>query len=141
MSEHRDDGWPHDEDRRPGNPDNMRGAARYRPGRTDDSSATDRLGWPAEHGAMPVIDFPTGRITDWETFHDVFRCPELYDATLDGAAFVNYARIEAGDRPIVAVSAFRHVVTAGLTAGPRRFHVKTRLPTSLRAYRRPEARA
>jgi len=30
------------------------------------------------------------------------RCPELY-----GAAFVNYARIEAGDRPIVAVSAFR----------------------------------
>jgi hypothetical protein len=111
---------------------------------------------------MPVIDVPTRRITDWETFHDVFaeilgfpdfygrnmnawndclmyadedvgmlnlvvrpgdvltlaiadagefarRCPELYDAILDGAAFVNYARIEAGGRPIVAVSAFRDV--------------------------------
>jgi hypothetical protein len=107
-----------------------------------------------------VISVPTQRITDWETFHDVFaevlgfpefygrnmaawhdclmyadedvgmlnlvvppgdvltlaledaddfgrRCPELYDAILDGAAFVNHARIEAGARAVVAVSAFR----------------------------------
>ena len=107
---------------------------------------------------MPVIRIPTERITDWDTFHDVFaevlgfpdfdrrdmnawhdclgyadeddgmrnvvvpagdvltldlgksdfgtRCPELFRAVLDGAAFVNYARVEQGERPIIAVSAF-----------------------------------
>jgi hypothetical protein len=32
------------------------------------------------------------------------RCLELYEALIDAAAFVNWRRIEAGDRPILALS-------------------------------------
>lgn len=32
------------------------------------------------------------------------RCPEIYDAPIDSAAFVNWRRIESGDRPILALS-------------------------------------
>jgi hypothetical protein len=106
---------------------------------------------------VPAVTIPTRRITDWDTFHDVFaeilgfpdfygrnmaawndclmyadaddgmrnfvvppgdvltlvieeardfahRCPELYLEILEGAAWVNYARVEAGERAIVAVS-------------------------------------
>ena len=107
---------------------------------------------------MPIIDVPTQRIRDWDTFHDVFaetlgfpdfygrnmdawidcvasadepdsglmaisvgpgdvltlqlvavkafarRCPEQYAAVIECAAFVNWTRIESGNRPIVALS-------------------------------------
>ncbi len=32
------------------------------------------------------------------------RCPDLYDAIVDCAAFVNYRRIEVGEDPVLAVS-------------------------------------
>ena len=32
------------------------------------------------------------------------RCPEQYGALVEGVAFVNWRRIEAGDRPLVALS-------------------------------------
>jgi RNAse (barnase) inhibitor barstar len=32
------------------------------------------------------------------------RCPEIYAALVDCAAFVNWRRIEVGDRPILALS-------------------------------------
>lgn len=32
------------------------------------------------------------------------RCPEIYEALVDCAAFVNWRRIEVGDRPILALS-------------------------------------
>ena len=114
---------------------------------------------PAYHVArMPIVEIPTDRIVDWESFHDVFsqalgfpefygrnmnawvdcltyrdapgdgmaavnvapgdvltlqvasarefreRCPEQYAAFVECSAFVNWRRIEAGERPILAVS-------------------------------------
>jgi hypothetical protein len=70
---------------------------------------------------MPVTIVPTSRIRDWETFHDVFaitlaldegkpfaaRCPEQYAAVIECAAFVNWARIEEGERPILALSFYK----------------------------------
>jgi len=106
---------------------------------------------------MTVVVVPVGRVTDWETFHDVFaealgfpdfygrnmdawidcltyadeedgmrnvtvssgdvlalqledvdtfaqRCPEQYAALVECAAFVNWRRIETGQRPILALS-------------------------------------
>ena len=35
------------------------------------------------------------------------RCPEIHEAILDCAAFVNYRRIEAGDDPVLALSYFK----------------------------------
>jgi hypothetical protein len=35
------------------------------------------------------------------------RCPEQYDALLDCASFVNWRRIEAGARPIIALSFYK----------------------------------
>jgi hypothetical protein len=32
------------------------------------------------------------------------RCPEIYQALIDSAAFVNWRRIELGDPPILALS-------------------------------------
>jgi hypothetical protein len=32
------------------------------------------------------------------------RCPEQYEALIDCSAFVNWRRIEAGERPIIALS-------------------------------------
>jgi hypothetical protein len=32
------------------------------------------------------------------------RCPEIYEALVDCAAFVNWRRIEVGDGPILALS-------------------------------------
>jgi hypothetical protein len=110
--------------------------------------------------AVPVISIPSARITDWESFHDVFaevlgfpdfygrnmnawidclmycdeddgmrslvvpagdvltlaienvdefaaRCPEQYEAIVECSAFVNHARLDAGVRPIVALSFHR----------------------------------
>lgn len=31
------------------------------------------------------------------------RCSELYDAILEGAAFVNYRRVESGDAPVLSL--------------------------------------
>jgi len=110
---------------------------------------------------MTVLSIDTERITDWETFHDVFaeslgfppfygrnmdawidcltsvddpdagmskvtvqpgavltlqlenvsdfasRCPELYAAVVECAAFVNWRRIEQGENAVVALSYFR----------------------------------
>ena len=110
---------------------------------------------------MPVVSIPTDRISDWESFHDVFaetlgfpsfygrnldawidcltsadapdgdelfgadvvagpgdvltlqianagafarRCPEQYEALVECSAFVNWRRIEVGERPIIALS-------------------------------------
>ena len=104
-----------------------------------------------------VVIIPTGKIVDWETFHNVFdealgfpgyygrnmnawidcltyaddadsgmvanpiangdlltlsivdaaefklRCPEIFDALIDCAAFVNYRRREVGDGPVLAL--------------------------------------
>jgi hypothetical protein len=35
------------------------------------------------------------------------RCPEQYAALIEGAAFVNWRRIEVGDSPVLALSFFR----------------------------------
>ena len=112
---------------------------------------------------MPVVAIPIERITDWDSFHDVFaevlgfpgyygrnldawidcltyaddeeagminpglvardgdvltlqlgtlgdfaeRCPEQYDALLDCWSFVNWRRIDAGNRPIIALSFYK----------------------------------
>jgi RNAse (barnase) inhibitor barstar len=106
---------------------------------------------------VPVVEIPTSKIVDWDSFHDTFaealgfpdfygrnmnawvdcltygddlmtkfrfgeddvltllledakdlhrRSPELYDAVIECAAFVNWRRIETGDRPVLAL-AFR----------------------------------
>ena len=52
----------------------------------------------AKRGIL-VLDL--GECTDFAQ-----RCPEQYEAILDGSAFVNYARIEAGEKPVLAVSSF-----------------------------------
>ncbi len=107
---------------------------------------------------MPIVHIPTARITNWETFHDIFdetlgfpffygrnmnawidclsyvdnpeagmttiivgtgdvltlqlnvidefadRCPEQYAALIECAAFVNWRRIEVGERPIITLA-------------------------------------
>lgn len=35
------------------------------------------------------------------------RCPEQYAAVLEGSAFVNWRRIEVGERPVIALSFFK----------------------------------
>jgi RNAse (barnase) inhibitor barstar len=51
---------------------------------------------PVEKGAVLVL-----RIDHAEAF--ARRCPEQYRAMVECAAFVNYARIEAGEEPILAL--------------------------------------
>jgi RNAse (barnase) inhibitor barstar len=106
---------------------------------------------------VPLVRVPTQRITDWDSFHDVFakilgfpdfygrnmdawidcvgdadedngmtaiaipaadvltleledvddfaaRCPDQYQAIVECSAFVNWRRIDQGQRPIVALS-------------------------------------
>jgi len=48
-------------------------------------------------GRMLVLDL--GICTEFAR-----RCPEQYEAILDNSAFVNYARMKAGERPVLAVS-------------------------------------
>jgi hypothetical protein len=40
------------------------------------------------------------------------RCPEQYEALIECAAFVNWRRIDVGERPIVALSFFKSAVPA-----------------------------
>lgn len=110
---------------------------------------------------MPIVRIPVERITDWDTFHDVFsevlffppyygrsmnawidclmkvddpdagttrivvaagevvtlrldavdafarRCPEQYEALVEGVAFVNWRRIAVGARSILALAYHR----------------------------------
>ncbi len=35
------------------------------------------------------------------------RCPDIYDAIIECAAFVNYRRIEVGEEPVLAISCYR----------------------------------
>jgi RNAse (barnase) inhibitor barstar len=54
--------------------------------------------------AFPVGpgDVLTIQLQDCKAFRE--RCPEIYEALIDSAAFVNWRRIETGERPIVALS-------------------------------------
>ena len=54
--------------------------------------------------AFPVEpgDVLTLQLKDCKAFRA--RCPEIYEALVDSAAFVNWRRIELGDRPILALS-------------------------------------
>ncbi len=112
---------------------------------------------------MPVLSIAADRISDWESFHDVFaealgfpsyygrnmnawidcltsaddaggdlvgadvvagsgdvltlqienaadfaqRCPEQYEALIECSAFVNWRRVEVGERPILALSFYK----------------------------------
>ena len=56
-----------------------------------------------------MTDFPVGpgdvltlQLEDCKDFRD--RCPEIYEALIDCAAFVNWSRIKMGCRPILALS-------------------------------------
>ena len=53
--------------------------------------------FPVEAGDVLVI-----QLQGCKDFRD--RCPELYEAPADGAAFVNWRRIEMGERPILALA-------------------------------------
>jgi RNAse (barnase) inhibitor barstar len=53
--------------------------------------------FPVESG-----DVLTLQLRDCKAFRA--RCPEIYEALIDSAAFVNWRRIELGDRPILALS-------------------------------------
>lgn len=35
------------------------------------------------------------------------RCPDIYDAIIECSAFVNYRRLESGERPVLALSFWR----------------------------------
>ena len=54
--------------------------------------------------AFPIDtgDVLTLQLQDCKDFRA--RCPEIYEALVDCAAFVNWRRIEMGERPILAVS-------------------------------------
>ena len=51
---------------------------------------------------VPAGDVLTLQLDDVASFRS--RCPEQYAAVVECAAFVNWRRIEAGDRPILALS-------------------------------------
>jgi hypothetical protein len=46
-----------------------------------------------------VLTLDLGDVTGFAS-----RCPELFDDLVECAAFVNHRRMEAGDRPIIALS-------------------------------------
>jgi RNAse (barnase) inhibitor barstar len=54
--------------------------------------------------AFPIEagDVLTIQLQDCKDFRE--RCPEIYEALVDSAAFVNWRRIEMGERPILAIS-------------------------------------
>jgi RNAse (barnase) inhibitor barstar len=54
--------------------------------------------------AFPIEagDVLTIQLQGCKDFRD--RCPEIYDALIDSAAFVNWSRIQQGERPILAIS-------------------------------------
>lgn len=52
-------------------------------------------------------DVLTLQLEDVEAF--AVRCPEQYQAVIECSAFVNWRRVEVGERPILALSFFRRV--------------------------------
>lgn len=63
------------------------------------------------YGDDLMTKFPFGEddvltllLEDAKDFHS--RCPDLYEAVIESAAFVNWSRIETGDRAVLAL-AFR----------------------------------
>lgn len=53
-------------------------------------------------GYAPVGGVVTLQLEDIDAF--VRRCPEIYDAIVECAAFVNWRRIEIGKTPVLALS-------------------------------------
>jgi hypothetical protein len=51
---------------------------------------------------VPPGDVLTFHVADVSTF--AARCPDVYEALIECAAFVNFRRIDAGARPILALS-------------------------------------
>jgi RNAse (barnase) inhibitor barstar len=51
---------------------------------------------------VPAGDVLTFQLDDVVAFRD--RCPEQYAAVIECSAFVNWRRVEQGDRPILALS-------------------------------------
>ena len=51
---------------------------------------------------MQPGDVLTLQLVDCREFRA--RCPEIYEALIDSAAFVNWRRIELGESPILALS-------------------------------------
>ena len=51
---------------------------------------------------VPLGDVLTLQLDEGRTFGQ--RCPEQYAALIECGAFVNWRRIETGDRPILALS-------------------------------------
>ena len=63
------------------------------------------LGEPAD--GMTSVHAPPGGVLVLQLDHvDDFakRCPKLYEAIVECAAFVNWRRIEVGEEPVVALS-------------------------------------
>ena len=58
-------------------------------------------GMTAVHAAAGTLAIQLGDCTNFAQ-----RCPEQYEVILDSAAFVNYRRIDLGDRPVLAISCF-----------------------------------
>ena len=88
----------------------------------------DAMGFPAFYGrnmdawidCMTSLDDPDDGMTSIHAPEDgvlvlsvrhctslAARCPEIYDALVECSAFVNYRRLEAGERPVLALSFFR----------------------------------
>jgi hypothetical protein len=51
---------------------------------------------------IPAGDVLTLRLQGCKEFRS--RCPEIFEALIDSAAFVNWRRVERGDRPILALA-------------------------------------
>jgi RNAse (barnase) inhibitor barstar len=67
----------------------------------------DCLTYADQEDGMRSVTVPEGEVLTLE-LHDAGdlkeRCPELYDAVIECAAFVNWRRIETGDPPVLALS-------------------------------------
>jgi len=67
----------------------------------------DCLTYRDEDDGMASVVVPPGEVLTLQLDEGrafAQRCPEQYAALVEGAAFVNWRRIEMGDRPIVALS-------------------------------------
>ena len=58
---------------------------------------------------MTTVHAPVGGVLTLQLDHVAEfakRCPEIYDALIEGTAFVNYSRIDMGREPVLALSFF-----------------------------------
>ncbi|SRR6266511_5384087 len=70
----------------------------------------DCLTYADEDGGMRNVTVPDGDVLTLQldgVTEFAARCPEEYDALIESAAFVNWRRIDMGDRPILALSFFK----------------------------------